>query len=398
MLKELKKQHEVTYLTMDDGSAGEDAHEQAAEYCQTLITLPFSQREKFSAGFYTELGANLFSSLPYAIKKYRSPTMTSEIAKRTERQQHDIVVCDFLAPAVNMPCKVDCATLLFEHNVEAAIWRRHFQVQNNPVKKLYLWNQWRKMRAFEQEMGRRFDCIVAVSAADAAQLVDNYDLPRVFDVPTGVDTEYFSSDKVGGVAGRNLVFTGSMDWLPNQDAMFFFAEKIFPLIQNVVPDVTLTVVGRNPSADLLKLGDSNNAIIVTGRVPDVRPYIESGAVYVVPLRIGGGTRLKIYEAMSMGKAVVSTTVGAEGLPLDPETEIILADTPTTFANAVVRLLQHPNVATQLGMNAAAKVRTQFGWANVARRFSDICEDALARRLNEIGVARKYKQAKEQYEN
>jgi len=376
MLKELKKEHEITYLTIEDGSAGDDARERAAEYCQSLIVLPFSQKKKFSAGFYVELGANLFSSLPYAIKKYRSVAMTREIEKQARPEQQDIVICDFLAPAVNMPVRMDCTTLLFEHNVEATIWQRHFQVQSNPLKKAYLWHQWRKMRAFEEATCRRFDSIAAVSVEDGAQLLHDYGLAKVFDVPTGVDTEFFTSTDRGRVNPHNLVFTGSMDWLPNQDAIHFFAEKILPLIQNVIPEVTLTVVGRNPSANLLKLAESSPSITVTGRVADVRPYIESAAIYIVPLRIGGGTRLKIYEAMAMGKAVVSTTIGAEGLPLDPESEVALADTATDFASAVVRLLQNPEGARWLGANAAAKVRSQFGWANVARRFTEICEDAL----------------------
>ena len=150
-----------------------------------------------------------------------------------------------------------------------------------------------------------------------------------------------------------------------------------PLIKEKLPDVTLTVVGRNPYAALVELSNQDPSIIVTGRVEDVRPYMERAAVYVVPLRIGGGTRLKIFEAMAMEKPIVSTTVGAEGLPVQPDSDILLADTPETFAAAVVRVLEDDEFAFHLGRRSAKLVREQFGWGRVARRFAEICEQARA---------------------
>src|SRR5437764_3734172 len=143
-----------------------------------------------------------------------------------------------------------------------------------------------------------------------------------------------------------------MDWLANEDAIHYFTEQIMPRIKQTFADATLTVVGRNPSASLLELAKKDPSIIVTGRVADVRPYIESAAAYIVPLRIAGGTRLKIFEAMAMEKAVVSTTVGAEGLPLSDGVELLLADEPVAFANAVVRVLTDSAFASELGQRAA----------------------------------------------
>jgi glycosyltransferase involved in cell wall biosynthesis len=146
-----------------------------------------------------------------------------------------------------------------------------------------------------------------------------------------------------------------------------------PLIKQKLPDVTLTVVGRNPYPALLELGKQDSSIIVTGRVEDVRPYMERAAAYIVPLRIGGGTRLKIFEAMAMEMPIVSTTVGAEGLPVQPESQILLADTPETFAAAIMRVLEDEEFAFHLGRRSAKLVREQFGWNRVARRFAEICE-------------------------
>src|SRR5262249_34899025 len=163
-----------------------------------------------------------------------------------------------------------------------------------PVKKAYLYGQWRKMRQFEKNICRRFDCVIGVSADDRDQMKREYGAEAVFDVPTGVDTEFFRASGTVMPKPHNLVFTGSMDWLPNEDAIRYFMREIMPLIKEKLSDVTLTVVGRNPPAALGELSKSEPSLIVTGRVDDVRPYIESAAAYVVPLRIGGGTRLKIF--------------------------------------------------------------------------------------------------------
>jgi sugar transferase (PEP-CTERM/EpsH1 system associated) len=376
MLKELKRDHFISYVSLDDGSADSAAREQASEYCHELICVPYQQREKFSSGFYAELLLNLASRFPYAIKKYESASMRSQISERVNSGKFDVVICDFLAPAINVPRDLSCPTILFQHNVEAIIWKRHFEVQNNQLKKIYLRQQWRKMERFERETCRRFDTVIAVSKDDCEQMRNEYAVDNVFEVPTGVDTDFFTPSGKEVVEPRNVVFTGSMDWLPNEDAIRYYTDQILPLIRRSLPDVTLTVVGRNPYPGLLELSRKDPSILVTGRVEDVRPYMERAAAYVVPLRIGGGTRLKIYEAMAMEKAIVSTSVGAEGLPLRDGKEIFLADTPEEFAAAVVNLLTSPSLAKEVGGQARRTVVERFGWSGVAKCFAEICETTI----------------------
>jgi glycosyltransferase involved in cell wall biosynthesis len=375
MLKELKRSCHITYLTLDDGTSDQQAREQADEYCHELICVPHRRHEKFTAGFYVELVLNLASDLPYAIKKYESAEMRAEIEKRVGK--FDVLICDFLAPAVNVPRDLDCATVLFQHNVEAMIWKRHYEVQTNAAKKKYLLRQWRKMVDFEAATCPRFDCVVAVSREDREQMEREYGVKNVYDVPTGVDTAFFRPGNAQKRDPHNLVFTGSMDWLPNEDGIRYFTEQIMPRIKQSVPDVTLTVVGRDPYPGLIELSNRDPSVIVTGRVEDVRPYMDQASVYIVPLRIGGGTRLKIYEAMAMEKPIVSTSIGAEGLPVANGTEILLADTPESFADATVRLLQDQNLGGDIGRRAATRVRKEFGWDTVAENFAAICERAMS---------------------
>ncbi len=376
MLKELKRAgHQIIYLTLDDDAAAKDAREKATEYCDELVLIPHRTRAKFSAGFYAELASNLVSPLPYFMKKYESAAMRREIAERTKREVFDVLVCDFLQPSINVPASVSCATVLFQHNVEAMIWKRHYEVQTNPLKKAYLRGQWHKSRAYERTACNRFDAVIAVSVEDRETMRREYGVERIWDVPTGVDTDFFRPRADARQKPHNLVFTGSMDWLPNEDAIQFFTKEILPLIKKRVPDATLTIVGRNPYQSLIELGKRDASVIVTGRVEDVRPYMEEAGAYIVPIRIGGGTRLKIYEAMAMEKPIISTTIGAEGLPVRDGEDLMLADTPEAFAGAAIRLLTDEPFARELGRRAAETVRERFGWNLVAAQFAETCQQA-----------------------
>ena len=376
MLKALKARHHVTYLTLDDGTAAPDACARAAEYCHDLVTVPHSTNQKFSAGFYAELARNLASGLPYAIRKYESPRMRRAVTERAGSPACDLVVCDFLAPSINVPLGLPTATVLFQHNVEAMIWKRHAEVQRARLKRAYLRREWRLMRTFEARECRRFHYVVAVSPEDRETIRREYGVQTVADVPTGVDVQFFRPAPGAVPEPDSLVFTGSMDWLPNQDAMSFFVGEVMPLIAGSRPAVTLTIVGREPSRELQQLARQNPAIRVTGRVEDVRPYLEKAAVYVVPIRVGGGTRLKIFEAMAMERPVVSTTVGAEGLPVEDGRNMLLADSAKAFAAAVVTLLSDQGKARDIAEYAARQVREHYGWDGAAARFAGICEQAV----------------------
>ncbi|MDQ1559424.1 MAG: polysaccharide biosynthesis protein PslH [Pyrinomonadaceae bacterium] len=386
MLRELKREHHVTYLTLDDGSAAPDAAARASEYCHELVRVEHRTRAKFSAAFYGELAANLVSPLPYFMKKYKSQGMRREIERLVAADNFDVLVCDFLQPSVNVPPRLPLATVLFQHNVEAMIWKRHYEVQANPLKRSYLYGQWRKSHAYERAACRRFDHVVAVSGEDRETMERAYGLKSVSDVPTGVDTEFFRPRGAEQREPHNLVFTGSMDWLPNEDAIQFFTKEIMPRVKQQIPDATLTVVGRNPYASLVELGKRDPSIIVTGRVEDVRPYMERAAAYVVPLRVGGGTRLKIYEAMAMEKPIVSTTIGAEGLPVREGRELLLADTAEAFAAAVVGVLTDERAAREMGERAAVAVREKFSWDKVSEAFAESCARAVAARKATRAVA------------
>jgi glycosyltransferase involved in cell wall biosynthesis len=182
-------------------------------------------------------------------------------------------------------------------------------------------------------------------------------------IPTGVDTAYFAPGERSS-ASRRVVFTGSMDWLPNVDGVLYFCREILPIVRQAVPDVTFSIVGRAPTQTVRKLAEEQG-VEVTGRVDDVRPYLADAAAYVVPLRIGGGTRLKIFEAMAAWRAVVSTSIGAEGLPTENGRHLLLADNPGDFAQAVATLLLDNNVRQKIEREARTLVTTHYDWRHAA---------------------------------
>ncbi len=377
MLRQLKREHEITFLTLANRNDPPEAMELAHEYCDRLVSVPFEEARKFSARFYRDLLLNLSSPLPYALEKYRSEAMKREIVREMRERDYDVIVCDFLVPSVNLPERDDWTTVLFQHNVESMIWRRHFETQSQKIKRSYFYTQWRKMERYERAACHRFDAVVAVSEADRDLMRDEFGLREVYDVPTGVDTEFFQP--LGGVVNpRELVFTGSMDWLPNEDGMVYFVENILPIVRRSIPDVELTIVGRNPTRQLVSMSEADPKIKVTGRVDDIRPYVDRAAASIVPLRIGGGTRLKIYEAMAMARPVISTTVGAEGLPLTDGEDLFIADAPEDFAERIVRVLSNGQLASRMGDRARAVVCSRVGWSHAADRFAEICERVIRR--------------------
>ena len=375
MLKALKRRHRVTYLTLDTGAGGTEAAELAQEYCHDLIRVPFDEAKRGSARFWKELLGNLVSPLPYAVAKYRSWRMVGEVAMAVKERSIDVLVCDFLFPSQNIVDGLPCRTVLFQHNVEAAIWQRHAAVKTNPVSRAYFSEQWRRMKRFEGMECRRFDRVVAVSRADAEQLEREYGIQHVADVPTGVDTEFFRPAPGATRDPREIVFTGSMDWMPNEDGIAWFTGEVLPRIHQVMPEVTITVVGRNPPSAIQALAVRDPRVRVTGTVPDVRPFIDRASVFVVPLRVGGGTRLKIYEAMAMECPLVSTTIGAEGLPVEHGKHLLVADDAGAFAGSVLDLLRDAGRARALGLTAATLVRDNFGWDRASEVFEKLIGEA-----------------------
>ena len=376
MLRELSRVHWITYLALLPSNADSQAKTAATEYAQDRVWIPWSCIPRGSLRFLCKVGANFFSPLPYAPHKYRSMDMAEAISRQDADRRHDLIVCDFATPAVNLFSRPSqrpiSPTLLFEHNVEFQIWQRLAENHGNRLWRWYFREQWRKMLIFEGSTAKRFDSVVCVSQEDCALLRKEFNLENVVgSVPTGVNLDYF-----GGVVQApvpyTVAFLGSMDWIPNVDAVAWFVRDILPAIKKRVPRVRFLIIGRNPPSQVLAMATASSDVEVTGTVPDVRPFLAQAETMVVPLRVGGGTRIKIFEAMAAGIPVVSTKIGAEGLEVTSGEDILLADDPVDFADKTCSLLEKPELRSKVGEAGRSLVKTKFGWAAVAKVFAEHC--------------------------
>jgi glycosyltransferase involved in cell wall biosynthesis len=239
------------------------------------------------------------------------------------------------------------------------------------LSKLFWWLQWRKMERYELQACQQFTGVVTVSEIDKIMLEEQFGAKNVFAIPTGIDTSFFAP-REDPIEENSLVFTGSMDWLPNEDAMLFFVREILGRIKTQIPSIKLTVVGKNPSPRLLNELQKYPEVKAVGWVKDVRPFISQSALSILPLRIGGGTRIKVYEAMAMGKVMVSTRIGVEGLPVQNGVHIALADSSEEFAHAIVQFLQEPARRHQVEEAARDFVQKNCSWKKAAEVFAESC--------------------------
>lgn len=357
----------VTLASPANAGQLRDFSAELATVCDEHVSWEETARSRY---FHWLRLRHVLARWPIPVMTDRSPAGERVVQELLQRKPA-VAVFDFPHAALLAPPRLAAPTVMFTHNVEAEIFARHVEVARNPLAR-WLWSdQHRKMVRFEREALRRFDTVVAVSPRDAEQLRRAYAIRDVAVINTGVDLDYFSWS--APAHGDEVIFSGSMDWLANQDGIAFFMDEVWPLIVRARPAVRMTVVGRTPPRSLVDAVRSRRLEwLFTGYVDDVRPFIRGASVYVIPLRVGGGTRLKVFEAMGLGCPVVSTAVGVEGLPLDPETHYLRADSADALAQAVVRLLGDAELRARLSRAARAHVEANFSHRSVAAEFERIC--------------------------
>ena len=245
LLEQLKDVFEITLISNMESPKDDAYLDRMPVLCSSFHPVPWKETKKYSLRFYLKLLAGMFSRYPFTVINDYSKDLETKIRSVASEQHYDLLVCDFLQPSLNVRNIKNYPSLLFQHNVESMIARRHFESAKDPLSRLFWWVQWRRMQRYERETCAKFNGIVAVSEQDKNLLEREFGARNVFTIPTGIDTEFFSP-KEDNVEKNSLVFTGSMDWLPNEDAILFFAREILGKIKAQVPGVKLTVVGRNP--------------------------------------------------------------------------------------------------------------------------------------------------------
>ena len=374
ILRQLAHHHEITLFTFYPEHP-DDQHLRGPDVFSQIVAVPLPLPPRRSLGEYARAARLMAAGRPVTVDKFLYPEVRRRYADLLAGTAFDAIVCDFIVPAPLMRWRTPPPTVLFTHNVEARIWERHAKIASNPFMKIVCRLESRALDRVERKYVALADHVLAVSENDRDFFLRYVGPERISVIPTGVDTDYFAPSAAAEQPGTT-VFTGSMDWMPNEDAVSYFVGSILPLVRREIPDAAFWAVGRRPSPRLQALASPH--VAVTGTVDDIRPYLAKAAVCVVPLRSGSGTRIKIFEAMAMGKAVVSTTLGAEGLPVRHGENIILADDPADFARQVAELLRDPPRRAELGRAARQLVEQSYGWPAVAACFDHILREVTRR--------------------
>jgi len=378
VLRYLSARHELTFYSYYGGTPDPDYERELRQQLPGAVAFCTGKRELAGAARSFDYLAHLSAHSPYAVSRFAHPEVRKQIQTWFRERRFDVAVCDFLDAAVNFPGILNLPSVLFQHNVESEIWRRHAATAGNPAMKMMYRIEFRKMLRYERAAVSKFQHVIAVSENDRALMTRWVDADRVSVIPTGVDlAEYRPDLEASGPAASDsdpssplITFVGAMDWEPNVDAVEYFCSQVWPSIKAEVPHARFRIVGRNPDRRVQKW--AGNAIEVTGRVPSVVEHLRRSAVVIVPLRIGGGTRLKIYEAMATAKAVVSTSIGAEGLDVHHGRDIMLADDARSFAQAVIMLLRDPELRRRYE-KAAAETAAHYDWTVIGGRFSEVLQ-------------------------
>lgn len=372
LLRQLASRHETVLLSYYGGARDEPYEREVAKQLPGAVTVHTGAPDSFARQAIDYL-LRLPSPAPYSVRKFTSPAVQKLVRDWDAARRFDVAVCDFLSASLNFPAETRTPTVLFQHNVESALWQRQARHAPDALRGVVFKVEAAKMTRYERDAVRRFRHVIAVSENDRALMSEMTDASRITVVPTGVDIKKYSSGVEAGKDGRGrggalVVFLGSMDWEPNVDGVEYFCREVWPGVSESVPEARFRVVGRDPHPRVRRL--ASETVEVTGTVPSVVEHLREADVVVVPLRVGGGTRLKIFEAMAVGKAVVSTTVGAEGLDVTHGEDILLADDAASFAESVKSLLRDVSRRESLG-RAAAALAARYDWSVIARRFEDV---------------------------
>lgn len=373
ILRQLARQDEVVFFSYYDGPVDAEYEKSLQQQLPGAIAVSSGKNQTSTAARGFDYLFHVADKAPYAVSRFGSSKVRERLKACLEGRRPDVAVVDFLDAAINFPEHVDVPAVLFQHNVESEIWRRHATNGSSGLKKLMYRTEFSKMLRYERDAMERFDHVIAVSDHDKS-LMGAWTRPeRITVVPTGVDTEQFCPGETPSPKQPLVLFVGAMDWEPNVDAVKYYCAEVWPRVLAKNPDAKFRIVGRNPDRRVKAL--EGLSVEVTGRVPSVVEHLREAAVVVVPLRVGGGTRIKIYEAMAVGKAVVSTAVGAEGLDVHHGEDIILSDEPGNFAEAVSTLLQDASARSRIG-NAARELALKYGWPVIGTEFGRILQNVI----------------------
>lgn len=342
----------------------ETAKSELGKLCELveIVDLPIeSSRNRL----YATAFKSLFTTHPFSVNWIKDTDMKRRLRRLCDSVKFDLAHVDTISLAVYSDVLNGFPKILNHHNIESHLLKRRILFERNLVKRWYYAQESRKLEAYERQVCPTFDANFTVSELDKERLLAIAPSARVDVIANGVDVDYFTPIPDAVIPG-SLIMVSGMNWFPNRDAVLYMAREIWPLLTAKMPDLTWTIVGADPPPYLQELASQDSRVIVTGFVNDVRPYLSKAEVYLCPMRDGGGTRLKILDALAMGKTIVCTTMACEGIPVVPGKHVLIANSPGEFLQQIGRVREDPQLRENLGQAAREFAIEHYSWTKIGK--------------------------------
>jgi len=376
ILKILSKSNNIHFLGFSKNKEYPTTDNPINAFCKSVEL--FKATDDFSKSkMIFSLLLNFFSHYPYALEKYYLQEMKNKINEIIINNDIDLVHFDLLHLSMYIDIVGKVPKTLTEHNVESERILKLVRNSTNLLFKMYMYIQYKKLYEFEKNICQKFDVCITVSDEDADTLKKMCPAGRYYVIPNGVDTEYFRPGNNNPVP-NSLVWVGGMHDFYNREAINYFCKEVFPLIKCKVSKITFNAIGTSPTRRLINLSKHNKNVSAVGYVEDIRPYVSSSSIFIAPMLSGGGTKLKVLNAMSMGKPVVTTNVGAEGIDLQNGENIVIADNPEDYANGIIDLLKSPTLASKIGQNGRKLILRKYDWNVIGKKQLELYNSIVER--------------------
>lgn len=385
LLKEISRYHEVDLLAFNQKAligplfesvpAGvEEARSALSVLCRRMRFFEIASDSSTYGAYMLALKSLLYE--PYNINWLKSKAFSATMASWLEQEKYDLVHFDTisLVPFFSL-LPPSIATTLDHHNIESHMLMRRSSKEKNVLKRFYYWQEGIRLAGYERRYCPQFSLNITCSDIDKERLLDLAPQSKALSIPNGVDLDFF---KPAGLTihPNRLIFVGTMNWYPNVEAVLYIAEKLWPRLKKIHPNLIFDVIGSNPPEKICSLADRFTDFHIHGFVDDVRPFIETATVYVCPIRDGGGTKLKILDAMAMAKAVVAHPVACEGINVTDGENILLAEDDTSFINHIDSLLTTEERRHALGMAARRLIEQHYGYHAIGEQLSNAFQECV----------------------
>jgi glycosyltransferase involved in cell wall biosynthesis len=380
LLREAAKFHDIYLLAFiqhallrncfpDPDNGLEIARSKLSEFCVDVEFVPIPCEREW-LGKERLMIESLFTSDPYTINWLKAQAMDRAIERLSDRLPFDGIHFDTISLAPYRRYFSQYKTVLTHHNIESHMILRRAENERNWLRKCYLYQEGWKLRQYEQKVCPQFSVNITCSRLDTERLLGLIPELTIAEIPNGVDLEYFKPSHCAEVPD-SLVFAGRLDAYPNRKAVLYIAEEIWPLLKQEIPKAVVDIVGANPPSNLVGLAEHENNFRVHGFVEDVRPYLDRASLYVCPIRDGGGTKLKILDALAMEKAIVADPIACEGIDVKDGESVLFASTPQDYVACVKMLLRNPRRRKELGRNGRRLVQEKYAYGDLGRKLAEI---------------------------